>query len=56
MTGSSIKRDVPILMYHTVRDEIYGESELFASPSEFYKQIKYLAENSYTPILNRNTD
>lgn len=42
---------VPILMYHGVTDELWGNAELFVSPSEMEKQLSYLAENGYTPIF-----
>lgn len=50
MTGSSTKCDVPILMYHAVNNEISGEAELFVTPSDFEKQIKYLSDNGFTAL------
>ena len=48
--GSAVKRGIPVLMYHAVGDDTFGDQELFIRPSEFYKQMKYLADNGYTPI------
>lgn len=41
---------VPVLMYHSVSDYIWGESELFVSPSRMEEQLAYLVENGYDPI------
>jgi len=41
---------VPILYYHAVNDDITGLEELFVSPSEFEKQMKYLKDDSYSVI------
>lgn len=43
--------DVPVLMYHAVSDEIWGEAELFVSPSDLEAQLQYLTENGYDPIF-----
>jgi peptidoglycan/xylan/chitin deacetylase (PgdA/CDA1 family) len=50
MPSSSAKRSVPILLYHSISDEITGIDQLFVSPSQFYKQIKYLTDTGYTPL------
>lgn len=42
---------VPILMYHAIEENPWGIEQLFVRDSEFEKQIKYLADNGYTPIL-----
>ena len=40
--------DVPVLMYHTSSENSPGAlTELYVKPSEFEKQIKYLAENGF---------
>lgn len=50
MRGSNFKKGVPILAYHAVSDQVYGVEELFVKPSEFYRQMKYLRDNGYTPL------
>ncbi|MHB1153342.1 MAG: polysaccharide deacetylase family protein [Eubacteriales bacterium] len=42
---------VPILMYHAIEEKPWGMEQLFVRDSEFEKQIKYLSDNGYTPIL-----
>ena len=41
---------VPTLMYHAVSDDCWGIRELFVSPAEMEKQLKYLSENGYTTV------
>lgn len=41
---------VPVLMYHAVSDNTWGEAELFVSPSDMEAQLAYLVENGYDPI------
>jgi len=43
-------KNVPTLMYHAVSDDMWGIAELFVSPSELDKQLKYLQDNGYTTI------
>lgn len=45
---------VPILMYHAIEEKPWGLEQLFVRDSEFEKQIKYLSDNGYTPILFDN--
>lgn len=42
--------NVPVLMYHAVSDNIWGEDDLFVSPSSMDEQLAYLVENGYDPI------
>lgn len=42
--------DVPVLMYHAVSDNCWGEADLFVSPSNLEEQFQYLLDNGYTPI------
>lgn len=42
---------IPILTYHGVDDDIWGNSSLFVKPSEFEKQMKYLNENGFTTLF-----
>ena len=48
LTGPGKK--VPILYYHCVSNDIFGIDELFVSPTEFEKQMKYLYENNFNII------
>lgn len=43
-------KEIPVLYYHAVDDNIWGNEELFVSPVEFEKQMKYLKQNSYNVI------
>lgn len=44
LRGSAIPagRQVPVLMYHCISDDVWGEKELFISPDVFRKQMQYL--------------
>lgn len=46
-----VTRQFPVLTYHSINDDIRGISSYFVSPREFEKQMKYLSEHKYTPIL-----
>ena len=41
---------VPILMYHSVTDKVWGYTNLHVSPKEFDAQMKYLKDNKYTAL------
>lgn len=43
-------RDVPVLMYHAVSDDLWGIEELFVSPKSMEAQLQYLVQNGYQPI------
>lgn len=43
-------KEVPILMYHAVSNDLWGIEELFVSPENMEEQLQYLTENGYTPI------
>jgi len=47
---------VPILYYHCVSDKIFGLEELFVSPGEFAKQMKFLQDNNYNVITFADLD
>lgn len=53
LRGSAIPagRQVPVLMYHCISDDVWGEKELFISPDVFRKQMQYLKEHGYEPIF-----
>ena len=42
---------VPVLMYHAVGDDCWGEESLFVKPEELEKQLQYLSENGYETIF-----
>jgi len=48
-------RPVPILMYHVIADPPPGEPypELFVSPADFARQMRYLERHGYTAITLR---
>ena len=55
-TGTKIYKTqilpVPVLTYHLVSDNIFSKMEsLYAKPSEFDNQLKWIIENGYTPIF-----
>jgi len=44
-----VSKNIPVLMYHTsLENNPGGLAELYVKPSEFEKQIIYLAENGFT--------
>ncbi len=43
-------KEVPVLMYHAVSDDLWGIAGLFVSPANMEKQLQYLADKGYTPI------
>ena len=42
---------VPVLMYHAVGDDCWGEESLFVKPEELQKQLHCLSENGYETIF-----
>lgn len=42
---------VPVLMYHAIGDDCWGEEGLFVKPAELEKQLQYLSENGYDTIF-----
>lgn len=51
---------VPVLMYHAVTSEVWGNESLFVDPDVLERHFQYLLEEGYTPIffedLNHVTD
>lgn len=47
----TFEKEVPILMYHAVGDNLWGIESLFVSPSSLRQQFQYLKDNGYTPIF-----
>lgn len=43
-------RTVPVLMYHAVSDEIWGQEDLFVSPADLEIQLRYLEREGYETI------
>lgn len=43
-------KGVPIITYHCIDDNIFGEKDMFVSPKVFDEQMKYLYDSGYTPI------
>lgn len=43
--------EVPIMCYHGVLDEAWGDKSIFVKVDEFENQMKYLNENGYTPLF-----
>lgn len=42
---------IPVLMYHAVGDDIWGDEELFVSTADMEAQLAWLVEHGYTPIF-----
>jgi len=49
-TNENKRIKVPILMYHSVTDKLWGYKNLHVSPKELENQVKYLSENGYTSL------
>ena len=47
---------VPVLMYHALGDDLWGEEELFVSAESLEAQLKYLADNGYETIFFSDLD
>ena len=42
---------VPVLMYHAVGDDCWGEAHLFVKPAELESQLQYLQDHGYETIF-----
>lgn len=51
LAPSEIGRQVPVLMYHAVGDDCWGEEHLFVRPAKLEQQLQYLSENGYETIF-----
>lgn len=49
--SNEYQKNIPVLMYHAIEENPWGLEQLFVRTSEFEKQIKYLSDNGYTPII-----
>jgi peptidoglycan/xylan/chitin deacetylase (PgdA/CDA1 family) len=47
---------IPVLMYHCIGDNSSDAKELYVTPLEFKKQLKYLKDAGYTPIDFKQAD
>ncbi len=53
---NNLGKKVPILMYHAVSDNPWGDTTLFVSVKNFELQMKYLYDNGYTPLFLNEID
>ena len=51
LTPSEAGRQVPVLMYHAVGDDCWGEAHLFVKPAELERQLQYLQDHGYETIF-----
>lgn len=42
---------VPVLMYHGVTDDVWGDESMFISPADLEDHLRYLSENGYDAIF-----
>ena len=51
LASSEAGRQVPVLMYHAIGDDCWGEAHLFVKPAELERQLQYLQDNGYETIF-----
>ena len=51
LAPSEAGRQVPVLMYHAVGDDCWGEAHLFVKPAELESQLQYLQDHGYETIF-----
>lgn len=51
LAPSEAGRQVPVLMYHAIGDDFWGEAHLFVKPAELERQLQYLQDNGYETIF-----
>ena len=56
LNENNLGKKVPILMYHAVSDNTWGDSTLFVSINNFEKQMKYLNDNGFTTLFLSEID
>ena len=44
-------KPIPILMYHGINDNVFGNSSLFVTVQDFDNQMKYLHDNGFTTLF-----
>ena len=42
---------VPVLMYHGITDDVWGDESMFLSPKDMEAHLQYLSENGYDTIF-----
>lgn len=52
----SLGKKIPILMYHAVDDNAWGDTSLFVNVKDFEMQMKYLSDNGYTSLFLSEID
>ena len=56
LNENNLGKKVPVLMYHAVSDNPWGDTTLFVSIKNFELQMKYLYDNGYTPLFLNEID
>lgn len=56
LNENNLGKKVPVLMYHAVSDNPWGDTTLFVSIKNFELQMKYLYDNGYTPLFLSEID
>ena len=56
LNENNLGKKVPVLMYHAVSDNLWGDTTLFVSIKNFELQMKYLYNNGYTPLFLSEID
>lgn len=56
LSEDSLGKKIPILMYHAVSDNPWGDTTLFVSVDNFERQMKYLYDNGYTTLFLNEID
>lgn len=56
LNENNLGKKVPVLMYHAVSDNLWGDTTLFVSIKNFELQMKYLYDNGYTPLFLSEID
>ena len=56
LNENNLGKKVPVLMYHAVSDNPWGDTTLFVSIKNFELQMKYLYDNGYIPLFLSEID
>lgn len=56
LNENNLGKKVPVLMYHAVSDNPWGDTTLFVSIKNFELQMKHLYDNGYTPLFLNEID
>lgn len=49
-------KGIPIIDYHCIDNNIFGDKSMFVSPNQFEQQMKYLHDSGFTPITFEQLD